>query len=252
MDAAQIALIAAAALVAGIVNAIAGGGSLITFPVLVAAGLPNVVASMTNTVALCPGYLGATLAQRNDLAGQGARATALLPLCIGGSLLGSYILLRTSEKSFVVIVPFLLVFAALLLALQGRLKRALAGAARAKHSVALAILPVGAAAIYGAYFGAGLGVIILAVLGVVIDETLVRANALKQLLSLGINMTAAIVFVVMGTIAWEVAAIVAAGSLAGGMIGGRLASRIPEALLRWSAIAIALVVAAIYFARLHL
>lgn len=251
MDLAHIALVAAAALVAGIVNAIAGGGSLITFPVLVATGLPAVVASMTNTVALCPGYLGAALAQRRDLAGQGPRAWRLLPLSIAGSLAGSYILLHTTERSFVTIVPFLLVFAAVLLALQGRLRRALAGKTQAKHSVAFAILPVGLGAIYGAYFGAGLGVILLAVLAVVVDDTLVRANALKQTLSLTINVTAAIVFIFVGKIAWDVAAVVAVGSLVGGAIGGRLASRVPEALLRWSAVSVALVVAAIYFVRLY-
>jgi uncharacterized protein len=246
VDVAQIALIAAAAVVAGMVNAIAGGGSLITFPVLVATGLPSVVASMTNTVALCPGYLGATYAQRRELVGQGSRASSLLPLSIGGSLLGSYILLRTTERSFVAIVPFLLLFAAMLLALQGRLRRALAQRTHASRSVAFAIVPVGAAAVYGAYFGAGLGVILLAVLAVVVDDTLVRANALKQLLSLAINLCAAIVYVAIGTIEWRVVGIVAVGSLVGGVIGGRLASRVPEAVLRWSAVAVAVVVAALY------
>jgi len=251
VDVAQIALVAAAALVAGIVNAIAGGGSLITFPVLVATGLPNVVASMTNTVALCPGYLGATYAQREQLVGQGPRAWQLIPLAVGGSLLGSYILLRTSERSFVAIVPFLLLFAAMLLALQGPLKRALAKRSHSKHSVLFAIVPVGAGAIYGAYFGAGLGVILLAVLAVVVDDTLVRANALKQVLSLVINVCAAIVFILIGTIEWQVAVAVAASSLVGGVIGGKLASRVPEAVLRWSAITVALVVAGIYFVRVY-
>lgn len=250
MDVAHLALIALAALAAGAVNAIAGGGSLITFPVLVASGLPAVAASMTNTVALCPGYLGATFAQRAELAGQGPRAWRLVPLSIAGSLVGSYILLQTTERAFQTVVPFLLLFAAVLLALQGRLRKMLAGRTHAKHSVAFAMLPVGAAAIYGAYFGAGLGVIILAVLGVVIDDTLVRANALKQLLSLVINVCAAIVFVVVGTIDWTVALAVAIGSLVGGAIGGKLVRRIPEAMLRGLVIVVALVVATIYFARL--
>lgn len=250
MDVAHTALIALAACAAGAVNAIAGGGSLITFPVLIMSGLPNVVASMTNTVAMCPGYLGATLAQRKDLAGQGARAWRLLPLSIAGSLLGSYILLNTSERSFQTIVPFLLLFAAGLLAMQGRLRKMLAGETHAKHSVAFAVVPIAAAAVYGAYFGAGMGVIILAVLAVVVEDTLVRANALKQLLSLVINVCAAIVFLVRGTIAWEVALVIAIASLVGGAIGGKLASRIPEAPLRWIAISVAVVVAAIYFARL--
>lgn len=250
MDVAHLALIALAALAGGAVNAIAGGGSLITFPVLLAAGLPAVTASMTNTVAMCPGYLGATFAQRAQLEGQGGRAWRLLPLSIAGSLAGAYILLQTTERAFQTLVPFLLVFAALLLALQGRLRKLLAGRAHAKHSVAFAVVPIGAAAVYGAYFGAGMGVMILAVLAVVIDDTLVRANALKQLLSLVINVCAAIVFVVVGTIDWTVALAIAIGSLVGGVIGGQLVSRIPEAVLRWTVIAVALIVAAIYFARL--
>lgn len=250
MDVAHLALIALAALAGGAVNAIAGGGSLITFPVLLAAGLPAVTASMTNTVAMCPGYLGATFAQRAQLEGQGGRAWRLLPLSIAGSLAGSYILLQTTERAFQTLVPFLLVFAALLLALQGRLRKLLAGRAHAKHSVAFAVVPIGAAAVYGAYFGAGMGVMILAVLAVVIDDTLVRANALKQLLSLVINVCAAIVFVVVGTIDWTVALAIAIGSLVGGVIGGQLVSRIPEAVLRWTVIAVALIVASIYFARL--
>jgi uncharacterized membrane protein YfcA len=243
-------LIGAAALTAGAVNAIAGGGSLITFPVLLASGLPAVTASMTNTVAMCPGYFGATLAQRRDLAGQGERALRLVPLSLIGSLIGAWILLHTTEKSFQTIVPFLLVFAAGLLALQGKLRKMLADHTRGGHSMTFAMLPVALSAIYGAYFGAGMGVIILAILAVVINDSLARANALKQLMSLIINTCAAIVFLVQGTVDWPVALIIAVTSLAGGLIGGRLASKIPEALLRWLAISIALGVAAVYFARL--
>lgn len=243
-------LIGAAALTAGAVNAIAGGGSLITFPVLLASGLPAVTASMTNTVAMCPGYFGATIAQRRDLAGQGRRAAKLIPLSLIGSLIGAWILLHTTEKSFQTIVPFLLLFAAGLLALQGKLRSYLAEHTRGGHSLAFAILPVAASAIYGAYFGAGMGVIILAILAVVIDDNMLRANALKQLLSLAINTCAAIVFLFAGHVDWTVALVIAIGSLVGGWIGGKLASRIPEALLRWLAIVIALGVAAVYFAKL--
>jgi uncharacterized protein len=250
VDVTHVVLIAAAALTAGAVNAIAGGGSLITFPVLLASGLPAVTASMTNTVAMCPGYLGATIAQRRDLAGQGRRALQLLPLSLAGSLVGAWILLHTTERAFQTIVPFLLVFAAVLLALQGKLRKYIAHHTGGHRSMAVAALPVGLAAIYGAYFGAGMGVVILAILAVVIDDALIRTNALKQLMSLIINTCAAIVFVVQGHVDWVVGLVIAIASLVGGLLGGKLASRIPEALLRWSAIAIALVVAAIYFARL--
>ncbi|HEY5944977.1 MAG TPA: sulfite exporter TauE/SafE family protein, partial [Kofleriaceae bacterium] len=250
MDVTHAVLIGAAALTAGAVNAIAGGGSLITFPVLLASGLPAVTASMTNTVAMCPGYFGATLAQRRDLEGQGGRAARLVPLSLAGSLTGAWILLHTTERSFQTIVPFLLLFAAGLLAAQGTLRRRLAQHTRGGHSMTFAILPVALSAIYGAYFGAGMGVIILAILAVVIDDSLARANALKQLLSLIINTCAAVVFLFVGHVDWPVAIVIAISSLVGGLLGGRLATKIPEALLRWLAILIALAVAGVYFARL--
>lgn len=229
-------------------NAIAGGGSLITFPVLLACGVPPVMASMTNTVAMCPGYLGATAAQRRELIGQGGRIGRIMPFAVVGSAVGSAILLRTSDRSFETIVPFLLTFAALLLMLQPQLKRLFT-----KHhgrSIFLAGLPLGLAAAYGAYFGAGMGVIILAVLAVVLDDTLVRANALKQIVSLAVNVIAAVVFLVLGRIDWAVALAIAIGSLVGGALGGTLVSKIPEIWLRAVAITVALSVAVIYFTRL--
>lgn len=250
MDVAHVVLIALAAVVAGAVNAIAGGGSLLTFPALVAFGLPSLIANITNTVALCPGYIGATFAQRRELAGQGGRMLRLLPFALAGSLLGSWILLHTTEKSFQVVVPFLLVFAAGLLSLQTKLRAFLQRRSGVAHSVAFGLVPIGLASIYGAYFGAGLGVIILATLAVTIDDSLVRMNALKQLLSLVINICAAVIYILDGRIDWAVAGVVAAGSLVGGVIGGKLVSRISEAWLRWSAVAIALAVSAVYFARL--
>jgi uncharacterized membrane protein YfcA len=249
VDVSHLALVALAAVAGGAVNAIAGGGSLITFPVLLAVGVPAVSASMTNTVAMCPGYFSGTFAQRRDLEGQGPRALRLIPLALVGSAAGAYILMHTTERAFKTLVPVLLVFAALLLALQGRLRAWLKSRNAAPHSVALAVVPIGAAAIYGAYFGAGLGVILLAVIAVVIDDTLIRANALKQVLSLAINTCAAIIFVVVGTIDWQAAAALAIGSLAGGWLGGKLASRVPEALLRGLVIGAALVIAAICLVR---
>jgi uncharacterized membrane protein YfcA len=250
VDVLHVVLIAAAACAAGAVNAVAGGGSLITFPVLLASGVPPVIASMTNTVAMCPGYLGATVAQRRELAGPGGRLARIMPFAIAGSIAGSAILLHTSNRSFQTLVPFLLTFAALLLALQGRLRRYLAERTRIAHSIFLAGIPLGLAAAYGAYFGAGMGVIILGVLAVVIDDTLAKANALKQIISLVVNVLAALIYIVLGTIDWHVAAAIAVGSLVGGVLGGMLVSRIKEVWLRGVAIAVALVVAAIYFTKL--
>jgi hypothetical protein len=246
----DLALVAAAALAAGIVNAIAGGGSLLSFPALVAFGLPAVTASVTNTVALCPGYLGATLAQRRDLARQRGRMARILPAAAIGGVTGALLLLHTGEAAFEVVVPFLLLFAAALLAAQDRLRGYLMARAHGAHGVAWAAVPVGLAAIYGGYFGAGLGVILLAALAVVLDDTLLRINALKQLVSLVVNISAAIVFLASGRIDWTVTLVMAVAALAGGMIGGAIASRVSAKLLRWTVIVVGVAVAAVYFARL--
>jgi uncharacterized protein len=249
---AHIALIAAAAIAGGMVNAIAGGGSLLTFPALLATGMPAVQASLTNTVAMCPGYFGATIAQRGLLVGQARRAVWILPAGAVGGIGGGLLLLAGGEGAFDVVVPFLLVFAALLLAMQPRLRDALAARAKRgrRHSDAWAALPIGLAAIYGGYFGAAMGVIVLAALAAVLDDDLVRVNALKQTVSLVVNVAAAIVFVVVGHVAWLAAAVMAGGALVGGLVGGAIASRVPPGLLRAVVIACALAVAAYYFSRL--
>lgn len=236
------ALVAGAALLAGVVNAIAGGGSLLSFPALVAVGVPSVIASLTNTVAMCPGYLGATLAQRRDLSGQGSRALALLPAAAAGGAGGALLLLATGEAAFEVVVPFLLGFAALLLALQDRVKKL----ARHRRGVAWAVVPVTLAAIYGGYFGAGMGVIVLAALAVVLDDDLIRVNALKQTISLAVNVAGAIVFVASGKVDWSYTIAIAPAALVGGAIGGRLASRVPPNVLRWTVVAVAIGVAVRY------
>jgi uncharacterized membrane protein YfcA len=251
VDVAQLATVGAAALAAGIVNAIAGGGSLLSFPVLVALGLPALTANITNTVAMCPGYFGATLAQRRDLVGQRSRIVKVLPVSAIGGLVGALLLLTTGQRAFDVIVPFLLLFAAGLLALQNRIRAKLVARARgAMRSEMWAVLPVGLAAVYGGYFGAGMGVIVLAALAIVLDDSLIKLNALKQSVSLVVNVSAAIVFLFSGRIDWTVTLVMAFASLAGGAIGGAIASRVSASLLRWSVIVVAVGVAAVYFVKL--
>ncbi|HEU0033412.1 MAG TPA: sulfite exporter TauE/SafE family protein [Kofleriaceae bacterium] len=245
----DLALVAAAAFAAGLVNAIAGGGSLITFPALVAVGLSSVVASLTNTVALCPGYLGATIAQRKDLAGQRGRLVRILPFAALGGVAGAVLLLTTDERAFDVVVPFLILFAAILLAVQKRLQAWLGGRRHAQHGIALAALAVLLAAVYGGYFGAGLGVIVLAALAVVLADTLTRINAIKQSVSLVVNVSAAAVFLGSGRVDWPIAGVMLVASLAGGALGGMIASKIPAAVLRWLVVTLALAVAGVYFAR---
>ncbi len=249
-DVARIAMVGGAALIGGAVNAIAGGGSLITFPALVAAGLPPVVASVTNTVAMCPGYLGATLAQRKDLAGQGRRAAILLPIACAGGIGGAALLLHTSHRTFEVIVPFLILTAALLVGLQDSLRRRLLARVPAHHAELLAVIPIGLAAVYGGYFGAGMGVMVLAVLGVVLADSLIRINALKQTVSLVVNVSAALVFLVWGPIDWAITLVMAGAALVGGALGGVLATRIPPQALRWTVVVIGVGVSVVYFAKL--
>jgi uncharacterized membrane protein YfcA len=249
VDAAHLALVAAAGVAAGLVNAIAGGGSLITFPTLIACGVPALVANVTNTVALCPGYLGATFAQRRDLVGQRGRAARVLPSAALGGIAGALLLRATGEAVFEVLVPFLLVFASVLVLAQDRIRARLA-ARRRGHAELWAVPPVALASIYGGYFGAGMSVIVLAALAIVIDDALVRLNALKQAVALAANATAAIAFAIVGGVDWTVAAVMAAASLVGGVLGGAVASRVSQQLLRGLVVVIALAVAGYYFARL--
>lgn len=250
----ELVLIGLAAVAAGAVNALAGGGTLITFPVLTAVGVPTVVANITNTVALSPGYLGATIAQAKDLRGQERRLWLVVPAGAIGGVIGGLLLLNTGERVFRVLVPFLILLASGLLAVQDplrawirrRTERAGAGAS----SETWIALPIGLAAIYGGYFGAGLSVIVLGVLGLLLDDTLTRLNALKQSISFSANVAAAVLFVFSGRINWLAVGVMAAGALLGGALGGRLAGRIKPGLLRWIVVTIGVVVSIIYLLRL--
>jgi uncharacterized protein len=250
-------LIILAAMAAGMVNALAGGGTLITFPTLTFIGLPAVSANVTNTVALVPGYLGATFAQAKDLKGQRTRLLFLIPAAVVGGLIGGYLLLNTGEKLFRELVPYLILLASGLLAIQDPLRKWLtrrkAGqperVVSEKRMAMLAAFPVLLAAIYGGYFGAGLSVIVLAVLGLTIEDNLTRLNALKQFVSFSTNLAAALVFVFSGQVVWLVALVMMVGALAGGAIGGRLAGRIQPSTLRWIVVTIGVTVSIIYFIR---
>ncbi len=246
-------LIALAALVAGLVNALAGGGTLISFPMLVFVGLPPVAANVTNTVALCPGYLGATLAQSNDLRGQTRRLWWAVPAGVIGGIIGALVLLNTGERVFQQLVPFLILLASGLLAVQDPVRRWLqrrttqAGAQPTPEW--WASLPVGLAAIYGGYFGAGLSVILLAVLGLTLEDNLTRLNALKQAIAFSTNIAAALLFVFSSQVVWSAALVMMAAALVGGALGGRLAGKVKPARLRGIVVAIGVIVAIGYLLR---
>lgn len=246
-------IIGLAAVAAGLVNALAGGGTLISFPALVFAGVPPVAANITNTVSLAPGYLSATLAQWNDMKGQTHRLWMLAPAAAMGGLVGALLLLQTSEKVFTALIPWLILLAAGLLAIQDRVRRWVvtrrerSGQTHAREW--MAIVPVFFAAIYGGYFGAGLSVIILAVLGLALDDNLTRLNALKQGVAFSANVAAALFFLFSGEVVWVAAIVMAIGAMVGGLLGGRFAGSIRPQTLRRVVISVAIVVALIYLLR---
>ncbi len=245
-------LVGLAALAAGAVNALAGGGTLITFPMLTAVGVPAVAANVTNTVALCPGYFGGTLAQWNDLRGQKSRLWLVVPASIVGGVLGGYLLLQTGEKLFRDLVPVLILLASVLLAIQDPVRAWLVRRIGEHHSASLqrlTWLPVGLASIYGGYFGAGLSVIVLSALGLTLEDTLTRLNALKQAVAFSVNIAAAIFFLFSGRVVWSAALVMAVGALIGGTLGGRLAGRIKPSTLRWTVVVVGLIISIIYFVR---
>lgn len=240
------ALLVAAGFGAGSVNAVAGGGSLLSFPALLATGYPPVTANVTNSLAVLPGYVGGSLAYRRELRGQGGRAIPLGVTAALGGAAGAIVLLTTPEDAFDAIVPFLVLGAALLLLAQPWIERRLGDRAGGESGPVLH----GAqflAAVYGGYFGAGLGVILLAFHGLLIDDHLQRLNALKVLLSLVISVAAAIVFVIAGPIAWGAAALVAGSAFAGGHVGVSVARRLSAQRLRWGVAAIGTAAAVILF-----
>ena len=246
-------LIAAiAALAAGGINALAGGGTLITFPILTFLGVPAVSANVTNTVALCPGYFGGTLAQLNDLKDQKKRLMLLIPASVIGGVLGGLLLLQTGEKIFKELVPYLILAACLLLAIQDPVRAWLTRRMAEGQGTTLeqiTWLPVGLASIYGGYFGAGLSVIVLSALGLTLEDSLTRLNALKQAVGFAVNVAAAIYFLFSGHVLWTVALIMAVGALLGGWLGGKLAGKIKPSTLRWTVVTIGVTVAIIYLVR---
>lgn len=250
-SATELALAGLAGVAAGLVNALAGGGTLVSFPALLAMGVSPVAANVTNAVALCPGFLGGAYAQREDLRSQGTRLRILIPIGIIGGIAGGILLLCIDEQVFRVLVPFLILLAAIFLAVQDRVKTWISSrASRAATPAGRAALPVGLAAVYGGYFGAGLSVIILAALGLFIDDTLTRLNALKQCISLAVNAAVAVFFLFSGLVVWPIAIVMAAGALIGGAAGGTMASRIDPGRLRWTIVAIGFIVGIVLLVQL--
>ena len=228
-----IVLLAAAGFLAGALNAAAGGGSLISFPALIAVGYPPLTANVTNNIAVAPGYVTGATGYRRELRGQGHR---ILPLTVAsaiGSLVGVGLILISSQSAFESIVPFLVLAACVLLAFQPAITRRLEEHVGDRDRPGSGVLAGQAlAAVYGGYFSAALGVVVLAVLGLAFDDTLQRLNALKALLQLIIGTVSAVGFALVTPVAWTAVAVVAPASVVGGEVGARLARRVSDRALR--------------------
>jgi uncharacterized membrane protein YfcA len=228
-----IVLLATAGFLAGALNAAAGGGSLISFPALIAVGYPPLTANVTNNIAVAPGYVTGATGYRRELRGQGHR---ILPLTVAsaiGSLVGVGLILISSQSAFESIVPFLVLAACVLLAFQPAITRRLEEHSGDRDRPGSGVLAGQAlAAVYGGYFSAALGVVVLAVLGLAFDDTLQRLNALKALLQLIIGAVSAVGFALVTPVAWTAVAVVAPASVVGGEVGARLARRVSDRALR--------------------
>ncbi len=234
-----------AGVAAGGINAIVGSGTLITFPTLLAFGVPPVTANVSNTVGLVPGTLSGVVGYRSELAGQRGRVMRLSSASLVGAALGAGLLLWLPSEAFDAIVPALVALGVVLVVIGPRIQRWVA--ARAEDRGGLpdhgapwlwpAILLLG---VYGGYFGAAQGVLLVAVLGIGVTDTLQRHNATKNVLSLVVNTVAALVFVAVADVDWAVAGLIAVGSVVGGQLGATVGRRLPPNVLRGVIVAVGL------------
>jgi uncharacterized membrane protein YfcA len=238
-------LVVLAGVGAGGVNAIVGSGSLITFPTLLAVGYSPVVANVSNNIGVVPGSISGSIGFRRELVGQGRRARTLACASGLGGLTGAVLLLTLPSEVFDAIVPILVLLACGLMAVQPRLAVWVANRRpEGARDVGWAPLTIGfLAGIYGGYFGAAQGVILLAMLAVFVPDELKRSNALKNVLAGTVNVAAAVVFVFFADVAWEAVACVAVGAAVGGTLGAQVGRRIPPTVLRVLVIVLGLIVA---------
>jgi uncharacterized protein len=234
-----------AGVAAGTINTIVGSGTLVTFPVLLAVGYSPVVANVSNTVGLVPGFLSGVIGYRRELAGQRGRLLRLGVVSVLGGLSGGLLLL-TLPRAFEAIVPMLILVGVLLVTLQPRLAKWLAvrrGCHRtvSDHGGVLLLASVYAAGVYGGYFGAAMGVILLALFGILLDDDLQRLNAAKNVLSMLINLVAALIFVFAAPVAWLPVTLIAVGAIVGGQIGATVGRRLAPNVLRGVIVVVGLV-----------
>ncbi|MEU4300454.1 sulfite exporter TauE/SafE family protein [Kitasatospora aureofaciens] len=225
----------AAGVGAGMINVIVGSGTLITFPVLLAVGIPPVTANVSNSFGLVPGSLSGVIGYRRELVGQGRRLRRMGTASLLGGLLGALLLTKLPSGAFDAIVPALILLALVLVVIQPRVAKAVAARRRADGDPdgSLVLLAgVFLTGIYGGYFGAAQGVLLMALMGMMLQEDLQRINAVKNALAMIVNGVAALFFLFTSTVNWTAAGLIAAGSLIGGLLGAKVGRRLPPVVLR--------------------
>jgi uncharacterized membrane protein YfcA len=227
-------VILGAGLAAGSINAIVGSGSLITFPALLALGYPAVLANVSNNIGLVPGSLSGAIGYRRELAGQRSRIARLSLASVSGGFLGAILLLVLPGGVFRHVVPILILFACALVVVQPRLSArvAIRRGSDVPRVGALLTATVFGTGIYGGYFGAAQGVILIALLSIFLDDDLQRLNAAKNILALLVNGVAGVVFVLVTRVDWGVVTLIAAGSTIGGQLGATVGRRLPRPVFR--------------------
>ena len=252
MPISEILVILVAGFGAGAINAVVGSGTLITFPTLVAFGYPPVIATMSNAIGLVAGSVSGTWGYRKELRGQWSRLKWQMPASFVGALLGAWLLRHLPESVFSMVVPFLLIGALVLVVLQPRIqvwakRRSEAAGVAVDHisRTKLTLLTIGtfAVGVYGGYFTAAQGILLIGVMGVLLPDSMQRMNAAKNLLSLIVNVVAAATFTIVAfhDISWAAAGLIAAGSLVGGSVGARYGRRLSPWALRITIVVIGLI-----------
>jgi hypothetical protein len=233
----------AAGVFAGGINAVVGSGSLVTFPTLLAFGVPPVLANVSNNVGLVPGSASGAFGYRRELVGQRNRLLRLGAASAVGSAIGGILLLELPASTFQVIVPILILVACVLVVLQPRLNAWLAArrTGATPHGGVPLLAGLCASGVYGGYFGAAQGVLMIGLLGIFLDEPLQRVNGVKNVLAGIVNGVAAILFIALTHVDWALAALIAVGSTIGGLIGARVGRRLPPMALRVLVVLIGLV-----------
>lgn len=240
-----------AGVAAGTINTVVGSGTLITFPTLLAFGVPPVTANVSNTVGLVPGSLSGAIGYRRELAGQRSRLLRLGSASLLGGVLGAALLLVLPSAAFDAIVPVLIGLGIVLVIVGPSVSRRVAARAGGvpDHGVWWVWPAVLAAGVYGGYFGAAQGVLLMAILGIGVADTLQRHNATKNVLALLVNGVAALVFIVVADVDWTVAGLIAAGSIVGGQIGAGVGRRLPAPVLRTVIVVVGLTALGVFLAR---